>query len=156
METRRRDQIQRSLRSLAESYRATMELMEQTLALLCEELSLGPLTYFQARPGLRPDPAAEPGLRIDPALLSVHFRGKACFLGNTLPFKFLCRLARRPNTYVTYEDLLSEVWEGVRSDDAVRSVAKTLRGRLRRAGLADLAGAIDGSVPGHYALRLPP
>jgi hypothetical protein len=30
------------------------------------------------------------------------------------------------------------------------------RSRLRRAGLADLADALDGGVPGHYALRLPP
>jgi DNA-binding response OmpR family regulator len=156
MEPRRREQIQRSLRSLAESYRATMGLMEQTLALLCEELSLDPLTYFQTRSLSEPAQASQPGLLVDPSVLSVTFRGKVCFLGNTLPFKFLRRLAQRPNTYVTYEDLLAEVWQGVRSDEAVRSVAKTLRNRLRRAGLADLAAAIDGTVPGHYALRLSP
>lgn len=155
METRRRDQIQHSVRTLAESYRATMELMEQTLGMLCEELALDPVTYFQALPGPRSAPAEPAGFMIDPGVLSVHFRGKVCFLGNTLPFKFLCRLAQRPNTYVSYEALLSEVWEGVRSDDAVRSVAKTLRNRLRQAGLADLADAIDGTVPGHYALKLP-
>jgi DNA-binding response OmpR family regulator len=156
MEARRRDQIQQSLRNLAESYRVTMELMEQTLAMLCEELSLDAVAYFQARSGPRVAQAEQSGFRIDPAVLSVHFRGKVCFLGNTLPFKFLCRLAQRPNAYVTYEDLLAEVWEGVRSDDAVRSVAKALRRRLRQAGLGELANAIDGTAPSHYALKLPP
>jgi DNA-binding winged helix-turn-helix (wHTH) protein len=87
--------------------------------------------------------------------LSVTFQGKDCFLGNTLPFKFLSHLARRPNAYVSYEDLLADVWRGVRSDSAVRSVVKALRARLRRAGLDGLADAIDGTVAGHYALKLP-
>src|SRR5262245_13134369 len=85
MQTQRRDQIQRSLRTLAESSRATMELMEQTLVMLCEELALDPLTYFQARPGPRPVPAGPSGFMIDRSVLSVHFRGRVCFLGNTLP-----------------------------------------------------------------------
>ena len=153
METHRRAQIQRSLRSLADSYKVTMELMEQTLALFCEELSLDPLTYFRIHPS-QAKRSGQHAFVIDPTLLSVTSRGKVCFLGNTLPFKLLCRLAQRPNTYVTYEDLLSEVWHGVRSDSAVRSVAKMLRCKLRQAGLTDLASAIDGTVPGHYSLKL--
>jgi hypothetical protein len=43
----RREQIRRSLSSLAESYAATMELMERTLSLLCEELALDPWTYVR-------------------------------------------------------------------------------------------------------------
>ncbi len=155
MDTDRREQIRRSLTQLADSYRATMEVMEATLALLCEELSLDPLAYLRSRtpPPRGDDPA---GLVIDPGLLTVHFRGRACFLGNTLPFHLLTRLARRPNTYVSYEDLLTEVWDGgLRSDTAVRSVVKTLRQKLRDAGLAELAAAIDGTSRGHYALRLP-
>lgn len=155
METQRRSQIQRSLRSLADSYKLTMELMEQTLALLCEELALDPLTYFRTRP-VPPDALArDREFVIDPNVLTVTFRGQACFLGNTLCFRFISRLAQRPNAYVTYEDLLAEVWQGaVRSDEAVRSVVKTLRNKLRHAGLADLASAIDGTVSGHYALKL--
>jgi hypothetical protein len=80
--------------------------------------------------------------------------GKTCFLGNTRPFRFLARLAQRPNAYIPYEDLLSDVWQGLLSDSAVRSVAKALRQRLRQAGLGDLADAIDGTVAGHYTLRL--
>lgn len=154
MNTKRRDLIQRSLRGLAESYTATMDLLEQTLSLLCDELALDPLTYFRTRRNLsRPEPGPEHFIT-DPSFFTATFRGKTCFLGNTLPFKFLGRLARRRNTYVTYEDLLFEVWENRRSDSAVRSVAKTLRRKLRQAGMSDLAAAIDGTVPGHYALRL--
>jgi DNA-binding response OmpR family regulator len=155
METRRREQIQRSLCSLAESYRATMDLMEQTLAMLCEELSLDPASYSQAHSGRQPAQTTQPDVTVDPATLTVSFRGKSCFLGNSLPFRLLRRLARRPDTYVTYEELLSDVWEGSRSEDAVRSVVKTLRKRLRVAGMAELADAVDGSVPGHYAVKLP-
>jgi hypothetical protein len=108
MDTRRREQIQRSLRSLAEAHRATMELMEETLALLCEELSLDPLTYLRTLPAPRDAPAAGPDLSIDPAVLSVRFQGKVCFLGNTLPFKFLRRLAQRPNPQL--HDLLVTVF----------------------------------------------
>ena len=37
------------------------------------------------------------------------------------------------------------------SHEAIRSVVKTLRSRLRQAGMKNLADAIDGSVPRHYA-----
>jgi DNA-binding response OmpR family regulator len=71
-----------------------------------------------------------------------------------LPLKLFERLARRPNQYLSYERLLDEVWEGTRSFSAIRSVVKTLRGRLVKAGMADLADAIDGSVYRHYGLKL--
>jgi DNA-binding response OmpR family regulator len=154
MQPQRREKIDRSLRVLAESYRSMMEVMENTLALLCEELHLDPLTYLKTRPTVRAAHASGQNLAVDPGLLSVTFRGKVCFLGNTLPFRFLYHLAQRPNRYVDYEELLAEVWQGTVSDSAVRSVVKTLRRRLRRAGLPDLAEAIDGTARGHYALKL--
>ena len=49
MHTDRREHIRRSLTSLADSYAATLAVMEQTVALLCEELSLGPPARFPAR-----------------------------------------------------------------------------------------------------------
>lgn len=157
METRRRAQIQQSLRSLADSYKITMELMEHTFELLCEELELDPLTYLRTRPAPPPPTThvGKHGFTIDPAFLSVAFRGKVCFLGDTLCFKLISFLARRPNAYFPYETLLADVWDGVvRSDSAVRSVVKILRTRLREAGLPDLADAIDGTVRRHYALKL--
>src|SRR4051794_30927308 len=100
MHTDRREQIRRSLACLAQSQQATMTILEQTLSLLCAELSLDPLAYFQAQSSSPPD---NPRLVVDPALLTVHFQGKTCFLGNTLPFRFLARLAQRPSSYFSYE-----------------------------------------------------
>lgn len=156
MDTRRLEQLHQSLRNLVANYRATVELAESALAVLDEELALDPLTYFQSRhlPAATP-PGAEPRL-VDGTMFSVNFRGQTCFLGNNLPFKFFARLAERPNTYVSYEDLLADVWGRKVSDAAVRSVVKALRRSLRRKGLGDLADAIDGSAAGHYALRLDP
>lgn len=155
MDADRRESLRRSLRSLAESYAATMALMEETYALLSDELALDPLDYFARWAGTAQHQAERRPV-VAEARLTVTFGGRTCFLGNTLPFRLLARLARRPNCYVTHEDLLADVWErGVRSDAAVRSVVKTLRQKLRRAGLGELADAIDGSAPGRYALRLP-
>ena len=154
MDTHRLEQLRCSLRTLVDNYKATIDLMEGTLALLSDALALDPLTYFQTR---TPPQAAAPGPQpslVDPATFAVNFRGKICFLGGGLPFKFLARLARRPNAYVSYEDLLADVWDRNVSDAAIRGVAKILRQKLRRAGLADLADAVDGTVPGHYALKL--
>jgi DNA-binding response OmpR family regulator len=152
MLTDRREQIRRSLARLAQSQQATMTILEQTLSLLCEELSLDPLAHFQAQSS---SPSGDPRLAVDPSLLTVHFQGKTCFLGNTLPFRFLARLAQRPNRYFSYEELLATVWDGsCRSDSSVRSVVKVLRRRLREAGMGELADAIDGTVPGRYAIKL--
>jgi DNA-binding response OmpR family regulator len=154
METNRREQIQRSLRSLAKSHAATMALLEEMLDLVCEEYSLDPSSYFQRTTVSGSLQGNRSSLTIDRGLWSITFRGKACFLGNTLPFRFLSHLAQRPNRYFSYDELLTDVWQGTRSDSAVRSVVKTLRSKLRQSGLADLATAIDGSVFGHYALKL--
>ncbi len=45
----RREQVSVSLRKLAEAHRATMTVLEHTLALLCEVLALDPHTYLQTR-----------------------------------------------------------------------------------------------------------
>lgn len=156
MDLDRRAQIQRSLRYLAESYLATMNVLEQALHLLGEELSLDPLTFLHKRPLPQDLQIRHADFCIDRSLWSVSFRSKVCFLGNTLPFNLLFHLARRLNTYVSYEELLAEVWQRVVSDMAIRTVAKNLRQLLRRDGLAELAESIDGSVYSHYALKLGP
>lgn len=89
------------------------------------------------------------------SLLAVTYRGKTCFLGNTLPLRLIECLLRVPNQYVSHEQLQEDVWNGVRSRAAVRSVVKELRAKLRAAGMAKLAEAIDGRVAGHYAIFLP-
>jgi DNA-binding response OmpR family regulator len=153
----RRQQIARALRSLAESQAATMELLNRTTSLLYEEFALAPLKYFQ-RQALprRTDSAGNGAIRVEKTLLSVTYRGKTCFLGNTLLFKLFSYLASRPNIYFSYDDLRAQVWQHrIVSDSAVRTVVKNLRKALRRAGLDALADAIDGSASRHYALKAP-
>lgn len=155
MNPEKQARIRQTLKNLAEAQAATVTLMEEALALMTEELALDPITFWKSRgsPFAVLSTTTKTNL-FDTEMLTVTFQRKSCFLGNTLPFRFFVRLARRPNTYVTYEDLLEDVWEGVRTDDAIRSVVKTLRSKLREAKMGALAEAIDGSVPGHYALKL--
>jgi len=104
--TERKDQIAASLRGLASAYTKAMAQLEETLAILCRELDLGemaiffdPLSETHASAGTALDdnrPVA------DDTLLSIHWRGKTCFLGNIIPFRFFKRLARRPNQYFSY------------------------------------------------------
>ena len=90
----------------------------------------------------------------DQSTLSVAWDGRHCYLGRTLLLRFFERLARRPNQYITYERLLQDVWEGPRSNEAIRSVVRDLRRKLRGAGMGDLADAIDGSNRECYGLIL--
>ncbi len=91
---------------------------------------------------------------MDYSTFSVQHESTICFLGNTLPFRLLARLLRRPNSYVSHQILLDEIWDGIRSPEAVRSVVKTLRSKLRDAGLVTLSNSIDGKTRGHYAVFL--
>jgi hypothetical protein len=104
---------------------------------------------------LAPDPdRGRPSPQADWDTLSVAWRGRSCFLGNTLLFRFFERLARSPNRYVSHLDLLDEVWGGERELATIRGVAKRLRDRLKTGGLSDLAIGIDGSVTGYYRLKI--
>lgn len=91
---------------------------------------------------------------VDHTTFTVHWGGKTCYLGNTLPFKLFERLARRPNQLVHCDQLLDDVWQCCRSREAMRSVVKVLRQKLVRAGMKDLARAIDGTTARHYGLML--
>lgn len=154
MDPFRREQIQRSLRNLAASYSAALKILEDTLKLLDEEFALDPTAYLHRR-GVSGENEKDQRSLVNSKRLSVTYEGKTCFLGNSLPFKFLSRLAREPNVYVSHEELLSDVWnERSVSDSALRSVVKMLRNKLRQDGLARLADAIDGTQPGHYSLKL--
>jgi DNA-binding response OmpR family regulator len=153
MDLDKQEQIRQVLQRLAASYAATMKLMELALALMEEEFSFEQQTPFQF--GTRIKHQRSSRLEIDRSTLSVNYRGRPCFLGNTLMFRLIEQLAKRPNKYLPYEDLLADVWQCDRSDGAIRSVVKRLPGSLRGHGMEHIAQAIDGSVPGHYALRLP-
>ena len=91
---------------------------------------------------------------IDEATFSVRWANRTCRLGNTVAFRLLARLARRPNHFLSYESLRDGIWDECESDAAVQSAVKVLRRKLNAAGMADVAAAIDGSVSRHYALML--
>ena len=91
---------------------------------------------------------------LDESTLSVFWKGKALHLGQTLAFRLLSRLARRPNQYVTHLDLLRDVWDNEDLATAtIRSLIRELRRKLRRGGMTDLATAIRGHN-GRYILEL--
>ena len=153
MDTDRRDSIRASLRRLVEAQAVTMEVLERTYSLLSEELALDPLDGLN-RPATTDPPRGLSRPVMDPSRFTVTFHGRTCRLGNTLAFRFLTELAERPGRFVSHQSLFEDVWDGQRSTDAVRNVVRHLRKKLRRADLDELADAIDGSEPGHYALRI--
>jgi DNA-binding response OmpR family regulator len=91
---------------------------------------------------------------LDLSTLCVQWNGTAIHLGNTLAFRLLERLARRPNQYVTHLDLIRDVWDvDNKATSTVRSVVRHLRVRLREGGMEQLADAIQGHN-GRYILSL--
>lgn len=153
MSRRKLDEIGEALQSLTESYRATLILMERTYLMLCQEVTVDPDVYWRQhaeRPSLREPKKLQTDLRT----FTVHYSGRTCFLGNTLAFGLLAYLAKHPNIYISREQLLDEVWKASRSTSAIKSVVSILREKLCKAGMDGLARAIDGSVRGHYALRI--
>ena len=92
---------------------------------------------------------------VDRTAFSIIWSNRTCYLGNTLPFRFFERLARRPNQFFSYGQLFQDVWDGEeRSNEAVRSVVKVLKKKLAEAGMDALAAAINGKNPGYYGLAL--
>lgn len=143
--------IQETLRKMAAAHAAAMAASEEVMALLSAEFEAA--TAFVTRPGTPTVTAADRPV-IDRPMLSVSYGGRSCFLGNTLPFRFLERLLRRPNQYVSHQQLQDDVWEGEPSPESIRSVVKELRRKLRFAGMDGLAKAINGKVARHYSLTL--
>lgn len=149
----REQQIRANLKRLAAIHAATTSVLEESVAIL--EAELYSLTHSKQpirRNGDPPPNSGQPS--IDRSVMCVVYRGRRCFLGNTLMLKFMERLTRRPNCYISYDTLLSDVWNAIREPSTVRSVVKTLRAKLRSAGMSELSDAIDGSVFRHYGLIL--
>jgi DNA-binding response OmpR family regulator len=154
MNAEKRNRIRTTLRTLAQAHAAMIEVMERAMTLLNEELALDALTFWKKHSNSAGTSECSANLKIDHALLQVTYRGKSCFLGSSLLFRLVDHLARNADVYVTHDELLETVWDGLRSDSAIRSAVKRLRAALRRDGLGEIADAIDGSAPGRYVLRL--
>jgi DNA-binding response OmpR family regulator len=88
---------------------------------------------------------------IDQQRLCVQWKNKTCSLGATIPLRLLERLCRRPNCFVSQEDLLRDVWNGVKTASTVRSTIRRLKRRLESAGMTELARVIH-CAGGRYAL----
>lgn len=151
MQIANRQALRDSLAALVESYSLAIGQIEQTIALLNEELAASgdapfASTSLDKRTGKVP--------RVDRQTLCVHWQGKTCFLGNTLLLRFFERLCRSPNRYVAYHELLNDVWQGQRDNSTIRGIAKRLRDRLMEHGMADLAASINGCNAGFYGLML--
>ena len=151
----------------AERLAQAVEHLKQAIILI-EEVAPGVFTdhhpgiaaALHAQPVAHNPPAALPGTSssrpviADRATFCVHWANRTCHLGNTMAFKLLERLARRPNQLVPCYVLLEELWDRYASRDALRSAVKVLRNKLNAAGMGDLAKAIDGSTSHHYGLML--
>ncbi len=146
MENRRTtDHILHLLSRIAEAHTTAAICVAEIRAILDREAN--------ARVRELPDFSLRP--IVDYSTRSVHWAGKDCRLGPTLIFDLLDRLARRPNQYVTHQQLLLDVWKTQVSLVTIRSAVRDLRSRLRKAGMTKLADAIEGRR-GCYGLILDP
>lgn len=135
--------IQQSFKALAEAHAVVAAQAEAAMADLERMLELDNVMPIVGND--RPI--------VDREMFSVLWEGKSCFLDNRLMFALFERLLRSVNRYVSYADLIDDVWEGQRSDSTIRGMAKRLRDQLASSGMEDLARAIN-SRPRHYGLML--
>jgi len=120
--TEKKRLIQESLRCLAASHAATVNQIEQTMAVLARALELD---VPGTKAGENGGPANRP--TADATTFCVTWQGKTCFLGNTLIFWLFERLARSLNHYVAHVDLLDDVWRGEREGSTIRGVRYWMR-----------------------------
>ena len=135
----------RTARSLRSSLLVVFDRVDE----LCDLLERrGPIPLRESASG-----PARPALDVNRGMLSVLWKGRTCYLGYTLPFRLIERLAQRPGHYLRVDRLADDLWDGPRAASTVRSAVSDLRAKLVAAGMRDLASMIDGSNPGHYGLR---
>ena len=151
---------ERLVRALAHLRQAAL-LIEEAAPGIVEGLTPGAVAVL-LQPLPTPDQQATPSgnglVRFpitDRATYCAHWANQTCYLGNTMSFRLLERLARRPNYLVLCDVLLEDLWdEHDRSREVLRAAVKVLRRKLVSAGMEDLAKAIDGSTAHHYGLML--
>jgi predicted nucleic-acid-binding protein len=147
----RKRAIREALATLASSHAIVVQQLELAIELLNQEMEFDeePLAIQAVHLfGSRQNSLVDSGSQ------SVLWKGRICFLGNTLLFRFFERISRSPNQFISYEVLLDDVWGGRRENSSFRGVAKRLRDRLALEGMAELSCAIDGSNSGFYRLML--
>lgn len=149
--------IREALRSLAASNCEAVARFEETITVLSNALELGDLDVVADGPAPHEKPVQSPGTNLpiaDRRTFTACWRGRSCFLGNTLLFRLFERLARSPNSYIPHVDLLDDVWDGPREGSTIRGVVKRLRDQLAQHGMDELSRAIDGGNSGHCGLMV--
>lgn len=87
--------------------------------------------------GRRPSPGTQ--LRVCEDSLAVLHSGRACSFGNTLEFRLIRRLAKRPGNFFPYSTLLDDVWESrTVTKGAVQKIVSNVNRKLREAGIMDV------------------
>lgn len=77
--------------------------------------------------------------------------GLSCFLGNTIPFGLMSRLAQSSDVFVHIDVLKTDVWHDEHvTDETVMRTARSLRAKLREAGI--VAVSVNTSQKQHIAL----
>lgn len=139
------ERFARTTKALRTSLLAVLQYVDE-LSRIAEELGASSPTAVST------DDPAEAICRVDRRTLTVYWEDRACFLGYTLPFRLMERLAQRPNQYTPVERLMLDLWGGTKAPSTIRSAVSDLRKKLVAAGMTELAAMIDGSNPGHYGL----
>src|SRR4051812_20559228 len=153
MEHDKAQRLERLTSQLAETLMTAAFCVEEIRSALCAETGyVGDDRVRRGSSGKRHAPKPRPLL--SDSTLSVCWKGRSLYLGHTVRFRLLDRLARRPNQYVTHLDLLHDVWDDEElTTDTIRSTVRHLRRRLRDGGMGGLAKAIRGHN-GRYILEL--
>lgn len=136
------ERLSRSAKALRASLIAVLQHVDD-ISRVAEEI---------AGSSIGPPNDVEPICNVDRQTFTVFWQQHACFLGYTLPFRLLERLAQRSNQYISADRLMQDLWGGCKAPSTIRSAVSDLRMKLQRAGMSGLADMIDGSNPGHYGL----
>ncbi len=108
--------------------------------------------FFATDPDVRSDNSDVP--RADENTFCIYWRNRKCHLGHTQSFFLFSKLLHRCNHFVSYEQLLRDVWGGqTKSDETVRSAIRELKHKLCRGKMRKLALAICAEGR-HYGLIL--
>ena len=137
------ERLSRTTKALRTSLLVVLEHVDE-LSRLAEEHGAAPTGFGS--------PPIEPICRVDRGTFTVFWQDRACFLGHTLPFRLLEKLAQRSNHYVSVDRLMQELWGGPKAPSTIRSAVSDLRIKLRESGMRGLADMIDGTNTGYYGL----
>jgi DNA-binding response OmpR family regulator/7-cyano-7-deazaguanine synthase in queuosine biosynthesis len=96
----------------------------------------------------KPDPCC---LVFDDERFEVQMAGKPCPLGNGREYAVLKRMSRRPGTFVSIDNLRTDIWGDEHTEkNTIQRTVSNLRRKLTEAGLNGVT--IDGSHRAHYRL----